>query len=79
MSWQPAAIAGMDQVQGRPVAVGEPANLTVFDASADWEVQPAKLASKSRNTPFVGVALRGRVLHTILRGVPVVIDGEATR
>ena len=79
LSWKPASIAGVADQHGRPIAVGEPANLTVFDASAGWEVQPAKLASKSRNTPFVGVALRGRVLHTILRGVPVVIDGEATR
>ncbi len=79
LSWKPASIAGVAHEHGRPIAVGEPANLTVFDASAEWEVQSAKLASKSRNTPFVGVALRGRVLHTILRGVPVVIDGEATR
>ena len=44
---------------------GEPANITVFDPDVEWEVQPARLASKSRNTPYVGTALRGRVRHTI--------------
>ncbi len=55
LSWKPAAIAGVADVHGRPVAVGEPANLTVFDPTHEWEVMPAKLASKSRNTPYVGV------------------------
>lgn len=79
LSWQPAAIAGVADVHGRPVAAGEPANLTVFDPAHEWQVVPAELASKSRNTPFVGVPLRGRVRHTILRGDLVVIDGTAQR
>jgi len=58
---------------------GEPANLVVFDPDATWQVQPARLASKSRNTPYVGVGLRGRVRHTLLRGETVVRDGVATR
>ena len=77
LSWKPAAIAGVDDRHGRPVAIGEPANLTVFDPDVEWEVVPARLASKSRNTPYVGVALRGRVVHTILAGRPVVVDGSA--
>ena len=44
-----------------------------------WEVVPAKLASRSRNTPFAGVELRGRVRHTVLAGVPTVVDGVACR
>ena len=56
LSWKPAAIAGLDRLHGRPIELGEPANLTIFDADADWEVIPAQLASKSRNTPYVGVA-----------------------
>ena len=63
----------------RPIAAGEPANLTVFDPNEEWEVQPATLASKSRNTPYVGVPLRGRVRHTLLHGTPTVIEGAATR
>ncbi len=79
LSWRPAGIAGVADQHGRPVAAGEPANLTVFDPSEHWEVVPVQLASKSRNTPFVGVPLRGKVRHTVLRGSAVVIDGEATR
>jgi dihydroorotase len=79
MSWNPAAIAGVAGTHGRPIAPGEPANLTVFDPDETWQVQPARLASKSRNTPFVGRQLRGRVRHTVLAGDPVVIDGVAQR
>lgn len=79
LSWKPAAIAGLSDRHGRPIAVGEPANLTIFDPDEEWEVVPARLASKSSNTPFVAMALRGRVRHTILDGHAVVVDGEAQR
>jgi dihydroorotase len=79
LSWKPAAIAGVADRHGRPIAPGEPANLTVFDPTAAWEVIPAQLASRSRNTPYVGVPLIGRVRHTIFDGAVVVADGRATR
>jgi dihydroorotase len=79
MSWKPAAIAGLAERHGRPIAPGEPANLTVFDPDIEWEVQPARLASKSRNTPYVAKPLRGRVRHTVYFGDPVVVDGVAQR
>jgi dihydroorotase len=79
MSWQPAAIAGCSADHGGPVAVGRPANLCVLDTAERWVVDPAALASRSRNTPYAGRALVGRSRHTILRGEPVVIDGEAQR
>lgn len=79
LSWKPAAIAGVGDRHGRPLSVGEPANITVFDRNLEWGVVPAKLASKSRNTPFVGRRLRGKVRHTVFNGTPVVIDGSATR
>jgi len=78
LSWKPAAIAGLSQ-HGRPIAVGEPANLAVFDPGAEWEVVPARLASRSHNTPFVGVPLRGRVSHTVLAGVMTVRNGVAQK
>ncbi|MEM9748674.1 MAG: dihydroorotase [Actinomycetota bacterium] len=78
LSWKPAAIARLDDRHGRPIAEGEPANLTVFDPSEEWEVVPAHLASKSRNTPFIGITLRGRVRHTMLDGRMTVRDGKAT-
>lgn len=79
LSWKPAAIAGVAERHGRPVAAGEPANLTVFDPDEQWQVRPANLASKSRNTPFTGLDLRGKVTHTLLNGTPTVINGKATR
>ncbi|HSJ92016.1 MAG TPA: dihydroorotase [Ilumatobacter sp.] len=79
LSWKPAAIAGVADAHGRPVAPGEPANLTVFDPTRTWQVVPAELASRSRNTPYVGRELRGMVTHTILRGELTVIEGTATR
>ena len=77
LSWKPAAIAGLGDRHGRPIAAGEPANLVVFDPSAEWIVVPGRLASKSRNTPYAGRTLRGRVRHTLLAGTPVVIDTVA--
>ena len=79
LSWRPARILGVDDLHGLPVAAGNPANLTVIDPTATWTVDPAALASRSRNTPYVGRRLTGRVRHTILHGEPVVIDGEAQR
>jgi dihydroorotase len=42
-------------------------------------VEPERLASRSRNTPYAGRKLTGRVRHTVLRGEVVVKDGEAQR
>jgi dihydroorotase len=78
LSWQPAAIAGLDG-HGGPVEPGRPANLCVVDPAVRWEVDPARLASRSRNTPYAGRKLTGRVRHTVLRGEPVVVDGIAQR
>jgi dihydroorotase len=79
LSWNPATIAGVADRHGRPVEVGEPANLCVFDPSAEWTVVPANLASKSRNTPYAGRTLRGKVRHTVFAGDVVVEDGAALR
>jgi len=79
LSTRPAAIAGVSDRHGLPVRPGSPANLTVFDPDATWTVDPAQLASKSRNTPYAGRNLRGKVRHTVFRGAAVVQDGEAKR
>lgn len=79
LSWRPARIARLDDRQGRPVAVGEPANVVVIDPNVTWTVRPDETASRSRNTPYVGHTLRGRVRHTIFEGRAVVVDGTATR
>lgn len=78
LSWQPAALAGLGE-HGGPVREGRLANLVVIDPTATWVVDPDRSASRSRNTPYAGRTLRGRVRHTLLRGEPVVIDAEAQR
>ena len=79
LSWQPAAIAGLADSHGGPIEAGRPANLCVIDPAATWVVDPARLASRARNTPYAGRKLHGRVRHTVLWGEPVVVDGEAQR
>ena len=79
LSWRPAAIAGVADHHGRPVAPGSPANLAVFDPATTWTVDPADTASRSRNTPYAGRTVTGRVRHTVLAGEPVVVDGEVQR
>lgn len=74
MSIAPARI-GRVAGHGRPIAVGEPANLTVIDPDASWTVEAAALASLSRNTPFAGRALPTAVLATYLRGRATVAGG----
>lgn len=78
MSRAPARIAGLAG-HGGDLAAGAPANLTLIDPAARWTVEPAALASLSRNTPYAGTELPGRVVATFLRGEPTVLDGKATR
>jgi dihydroorotase len=69
MSVRPAAIARLAN-QGRPLAAGEPANLTLVDPGAEWQVDPDALASRSRNTPFAGLTVPASVAATFFRGRP---------
>ncbi|HXF36219.1 MAG TPA: dihydroorotase, partial [Actinomycetota bacterium] len=77
MSTAPARILGASD-HGGPIEPGRPANLTAFDPAETWIVEPP-FASRSRNSAFLGRALTGRVVHTLLRGELVVADGKATR
>jgi dihydroorotase len=74
MSVRPARI-GRVTAHGRPIEVGAPANLTLIDDTANWVVDPARLASLSRNTPFAGWQLPGQVRVTMLNGRPTALDG----
>ncbi len=78
MSWRPAAIAGL-KTHGGPIEEGSMANLAVIDPDAAWTVSAAEMASRSSNTPYEGMALRGRVRHTVYKGEAVVVDGVAQR
>ncbi|WP_030810606.1 dihydroorotase [Streptomyces sp. NRRL F-2799] len=77
MSFTPARI-GKATGHGRPVAAGEPANLTLVDTAYRGQVDPARFASRSRNTPYEGRELPGRVTHTWLRGKATLMDGKLT-
>lgn len=79
MSINPARIAGIQDRHGCDVEAGSPANLVVFEPDVRWEVAPERLASRSRNTPYVGFPLRGRVRHTMFDGSFTVRDGKARR
>jgi dihydroorotase len=74
MSVRPAAIGRLDG-HGAALAAGAPANLVLVDPAAAWTVDPAALASRSRNTPFAGHTLPARVVATMLRGRFTVRDG----
>ncbi len=74
MSVTPARI-GRVSTQGHDLVVGAVANITVIDPSARTVVEPTALASRSRNTPYAGRTLPGRVVHTLYAGTPTVLDG----
>jgi dihydroorotase len=74
MSARPASI-GRVSGQGRPVAVGEPAHLVLYDPAGRHEVRPSDTASLSRNNPYRGRSLPGQVVATFFAGRATVLDG----
>ncbi|HVT77512.1 MAG TPA: dihydroorotase [Acidimicrobiales bacterium] len=79
LSWRPAKVAGLLGEHGNAVAKGSVANLCIIDPNYEWVVEGRALASKSRNTPYEGRKLKGKVRHTICRGIPTVLDGASQR
>jgi dihydroorotase len=75
MASRPARIGRVGD-QGRPLTVGEPANLVLVDPAARRTIRPGQSASLSRNTPYAGTELPGQVIATVLRGRPTVLEGE---
>ena len=65
MSCTPARLF---HLPGGSLAVGQPADVTVFDPTREWRVEPSRFLSKGRNTPYAGRMLRGRALCTIVGG-----------
>ncbi|MDR2113761.1 MAG: dihydroorotase [Bifidobacteriaceae bacterium] len=72
---KPAQI-GRVSSQGRPIAVGESANLTLFDPAARWTVVPEQLETASGNTPVAGREMHGRTVATFYAGRATVLDGK---
>jgi len=75
MSVRPARIGRLTG-QGLLPEVGVPANLTLYDPGERRVVDPADTVSMSRNTPFAGIELPGRVHAAFLRGRPTVLEGK---
>ena len=74
-SVKPAAIAGLGD-HGGPIEPGHAANVCVFDPNVTWTVDPTQTASRSRNNPWAGRTLTGRVRHTVVHGQCVVVDQQ---
>ncbi|MEA3493597.1 MAG: dihydroorotase [Candidatus Margulisiibacteriota bacterium] len=70
---EPARILGLNKGN---LKVGADADLIIVDPKAEWVVDPSRFASKSKNSPFAGHKLKGRVLFTIVRGKVVVRNGK---
>jgi dihydroorotase len=64
----PARLLGLES--GR-LQKGAPADLVLIDLHTPWIVEPERLRSKSKNTPFDGARLEGRALLTVVAGRPV--------
>ena len=71
----PANILG---IRAGSLAAGERADVVVFDPERTWEVTRDWFLSRSKNSPFIGEQLRGRVTLTIARGEIVFEEGEWT-
>jgi dihydroorotase len=73
MSTNPAGILGVPLGSLKP---GSPADVTLLDPEAEWEIDPRDFASKSRNTPFSGWKVKGKVITVIVEGRVLMRDGE---
>ena len=65
LTFNPARIVGLT---GNTLSIGETADLTIFDPEARWSVKKEKFLSKSKNSPFIGWELKGKVLATVMNG-----------
>jgi dihydroorotase len=74
LTHRPADILGIDT--GR-LAVGDTADICIFDPKATWTLTPETLFSRGRNTPFLGKTLQGQVTHTLIGGKVVFEKGTA--
>lgn len=67
MSYNPAKVIGIDNEYGR-ITEGAKADIVIFDASEEWQVDSSEFFSKGHNTPYNGKVLKGKVKMTIVDG-----------
>jgi dihydroorotase len=65
MAKHPAEILGINN----DITPGNPADLTLIDLKTKGVIDPARFVSKSRNTPFAGMAVQGRAAATMVDGI----------
>ncbi len=75
MTWNPAKMLGIDDYAGT-LSIGKSADITIINPNETYKVNPNTFASKSKNTPFGGFDVKGKVLYTIVDGNIVVANGE---
>ncbi len=73
LSTNPARILGLPLGSLKP---GSPADVTLLDPDAEWEIDPRNFFSKSRNTPFSGWKVKGKAITVIVEGRVLMRDGE---
>jgi dihydroorotase len=75
LTTHPAKLLGIEKGQ---IKTGKDADLVIFDPEEWWVVDPAQFRSKGRNTPFAGWKFKGRVIMTLVKGVPVYSPATAS-
>ncbi len=68
---QPARILGLDAGH---LSLGSAADVCIFDPERYWKVEPAALKSQGKNTPFIGMEMKGKVRYTLIGGQVVFCD-----
>ena len=78
LTYEPARIIGNKFGELGTLAIGAPADVTIFDPDMDWVVDTKVFASKGKNTPLAGSVLKDKVMATISRGKLVYKDDSIT-
>ncbi len=76
LTCEPASIIGDKYGKLGTLAIGTPADVTIFDPNRDWVVDTNAFASKGKNTPLAGCLLKGKVVATISQGKLVYKDNS---
>ena len=74
LTCEPARIIGNKYAKLGTLAIGAPADVTLFDPALEWVVDTKDFASKGKNTPLVGERLKGKVMATLSQGKLVYKD-----